>query len=239
MDDQLIDDERRVALNVAQKNKWMMVAIRHNNPKHLAKALEEGADPNARVGEDNIGVYYPELMGMPALILAFIESIDRRDRLRKLDFEKYPDARDLVNLMGECCISVGKNLGEGSGCANQTHDCANILVENARVDLYAKWQPPNGREATTAMGIAKGKDLWLTAALVRNATEPRILYGPFGPAMMKRLTVAKTDQGEIVRRVLAALENGRTPEKPSVWVWSNERMPRPIERMSRFKIPFI
>ena len=216
MDDYFVEDARRVALNVAEKTKWMMVAIRHNNPKRLAKALAEGADPNARVGGDNIGDFYPEMMGMPALILAFTESIKLRDAYRRLDsqgeldFEEFPDATDLVDLMGKCCISVGKHL-EGSGCAARTHDCANILVENARVDLYAKWQPPNGRRATTAMGIAMGKDLWLTAALVRNATSPTVLYGPFGPAMMERLTVAQTAEGEIVRRVLAALENGVNP----------------------------
>ena len=243
MDDQLIDDERRVALNVAWRTSDMMAAIYQNNPKLLAKAIQDGADPNARMGEDNIGKIPRSLMGVPALTLAFAYSRQLIAALRKGDV--LAGSSEAVDRIRVCCRKVGSKGFQG--CANKTHDCANMLVANTRVDLYATWQPsdsPPGATAHTAMQIAledrgTGKDWWLTVALVRNALrgDPRqkILGLPYGPSQMQSIMRDETDRGKIGRRLIEALAKGNSPvtqPRPSEWLVS---LPRPP---SQFKIPF-
>jgi hypothetical protein len=248
MDDQLIDDERRVALNVASRNSEMMAAIYENNPKRLAKAIQDGADPNARLDEDNIGTIPPSWVGNTALILAFVCS--RRLIDSKIKRDLLAGSYETVDRMAVCC----KNLDSKGfqGCANKTHDCANMLVANTRVDLYATWQPsdsPEGATVYTAMAIAlggahsedteTGKDLWLTVALVRNALrgDPRqkIVGLPYGPSQMQSIMRDENDRGKIGRKLIEALAKGNSPvtqARRSEWLVS---LPRPP---SQFKIPF-
>ena len=254
MGDQLIDDERRVALNVASRNSEMMAAIYENNPKRLAKAIQDGADPNARLDEDNIGRIPPSWIGNTALILAFVCS--RRLIDSKIKRDLLAGSYETVDRMAVCC----KNLDSKGfqGCANKTHDCANMIVANSRVDLYATWQPidsPEGATVYTAMAIAlggahsgdteTGVDTWLTVALVRNALrgDPRqqIVGGlPYGYELHS-IRLDEYERGDVGRSIIEALEKGNPPvtqARRSEWLVSLPRPPSLPRLPSQFKIPF-
>ena len=186
---------RRVARNMAQKTMDMMAAILHNNPKRLASALTEGADPNARVGEDNLPLH-----GLPLPLQFDWDSYNRR-------------------YIGAPALTLACVKARSDRAGEKTHNCANMLMENARVDLFATWQPINGGPPTTAMGIALGEqdvqgkiDLLLTAALLGSASrcdphlDENVSYPIYEPSQLQRLRRAQTAEGDEVRRLIAALK---------------------------------